>query len=122
MLLGCWSAGVICKLVCIHLYLLSIYLILILLEDCYLYGLRMIILYVNMLIYLFFFLLNIKCEKKTGLIFVMYLINYFIYLYNFKVIYDVTSLTTGRTPVRPVVREPLPFPVLFPVQFLKPWF
>jgi hypothetical protein len=26
-LLGCWSAGVICKLVCIHLYLLSIYLI-----------------------------------------------------------------------------------------------
>jgi hypothetical protein len=27
----------------------------------------------------------------------MYLINYFIYLYNFKAIYDVTGSTTGRT-------------------------
>lgn len=51
----------------------------------------------------------------------MYLINYFIYLYNFKAIYDVTGSTTGPTPVGPVVREPLPFPVLFPVRFLKPW-
>jgi hypothetical protein len=50
----------------------------------------------------------------------MYLINYFIYLYNFKAIYDVTGSTTGPTPVGPVVREPLPFPVLFPVRFLKP--
>jgi hypothetical protein len=54
-------------------------------------------------------------------IFFMYLINYFIYLYNFKAIYDVTGSTTGPTPVGPVVREPLPFPVLFPVRFLKPW-
>ena len=84
----------------------------------------MIILYVNMLIYLFIFvLLNIKCEKKIGynFFFFMYLINYFIYLYNFKAIYDVTGSTTGPTPVGPVVREPLPFPVLFPVRFLKPW-
>ena len=51
----------------------------------------------------------------------MYLINYFIYLYNFKVIYDVTGSTTGPTPVGPVVWEPLPFPILFSVWFLKPW-
>ena len=50
----------------------------------------------------------------------MYLINYFIYLYNFKAICDVTGSTTGPTPFEPVVREPLPFPVLFPVRFLKP--
>ncbi len=26
-----------------------------------------------------------------------------------------------RPPVGPVIREPLPFPVLSPVRFLKPW-
>ena len=53
--------------------------------------------------------------------FLMYLINYFIYLYNFKAIYDVTGSTTGPTPIGPVVREPLSFPVLFPIRFLIPW-
>jgi hypothetical protein len=48
----------------------------------------------------------------------MYLINYFIYLYNFKTIYDVIGLTTGPTPIKLVIREPFSFPVLSPVQFL----
>jgi hypothetical protein len=68
-----------------------------------------------MLICLFIYLFSIGYN-----FFFMYLINYFIYLYNFKFIYDVTGSTTGPTPVGPVVREPFPFPVLFPVRFLKP--
>ncbi len=51
----------------------------------------------------------------------MYLTNYFIYLYNFKAIYDVIGSTTGPTPVEPVIREPFSFQFLSPVQFLKPW-
>ena len=77
----------------------------------------MIILYGNMFT---FFLLNIKCEKKTGYKFFYVLINYFIYLYNFKTIYDVTGSTIGLTPIGSVIWEPLSFLILSPIQFLKP--
>jgi hypothetical protein len=40
----------------------------------------------------------------------MYLINYFIYLYNFKAIYDVTGSTTGGTGTTPFSGS-LPGPV-----------
>ena len=75
-----------------------------------------------LLLFIFIFLLNIKCQKKTGYDFLFlffYVFNFlFFYLYNFKTIYDVTVPTL----IGPVIRESLYFQVLFPVQFLKPWF
>ncbi len=58
-----------------------------------------------------------------GNFFCIYLIIYIILkllIIIYDVIDDVTGSTTGPTPVGPLVREPLPFPVLSPVQFLKP--
>ena len=73
-------------------------------KDCYFYGLRMIILYVNM--FTFFFL--------------MYLINYFIYLYNFKTIYNVTSSTsdTRITPFSGSLSDPV-FKTMIKIQFFN---
>jgi hypothetical protein len=44
-----------------------------------------------------FFFFNIKENLLQFFFYFMYLINYFIYLYNFKIIYDVIGSTTGRT-------------------------
>ena len=64
---------------------------------------------------------NVETQIKCFKIYYIF-VNLILLVRNCLGIYDIIGSTTGSTPVGPVIREPLPFPVLFTVQFLKPWY